>query len=223
MTFAERLDLADGRHEYISTKFPILDAGGNVVAVGGISTDVTAQKNAEASLRESEERFRLTFQGNPLAIALNRLVDGKYIDSNESFTRILGYAREEVVGKTSAELGIWLDPTDRGRMIEELVAKGRVDNMRFKFRRKNGEIVIGEMSARRLTVNGEQVVLSLTRDMNAEVDLEDKYRQAQKMEAIGSLAGGVAHDFNNLLIPVLSYAEMVKEGWAPTRSRGHAG
>ena len=211
MTFAERLDLADGRHEYISTKFPILDAGGSVVAVGGISTDVTAQKKAEVSLRESEERFRLTFEGNPLAIALNRLADGKYIDANESFTRIMGYTREETVGKTSTEMGIWVDPADRTRMTGDLVANGRVDNMRFKFRRKNGEVVVGEMTARRLTVNGEETILSLTRDVNAEVDLEDKYRQAQKMEAVGRLAGGVAHDFNNLLIPVLSYAEMVKE------------
>jgi len=211
MTFAELLDLPDGRHEYISTKFPILDDAGGVVAVGGISTDVTAQKKAETALRESEERFRLTFQGNPLAIALNRLSDGKYVDSNESFTRIAGYSREEILGKTSIELGIWSDSAERERMVAELEARGRVDGMRLRFRRKNGELLTGEMSARTLTVNGERVILSLTRDINQELDLEDRYRQAQKMEAIGRLAGGVAHDFNNLLIPVLSYAEMVRE------------
>jgi two-component system, cell cycle sensor histidine kinase and response regulator CckA len=211
ITFVERLDLADGRHEYISTKFPIFDAAGKVVAVGGISTDVTAQKKAELLLRESEERFRLTFHGNPLAIALNRLSNGEYVDSNDSFTRILGYSREEVLGKTAVELGIWLDPGERERMIAELKANGRVDRMRFRFRRKTGELVTGEMSCRVLTLNGEEVILSLTRDITQELDLEDRYRQAQKMEAIGRLAGGVAHDFNNLLVPVLSYAEMVKE------------
>jgi PAS domain S-box-containing protein len=211
MTFVERLDLADGSHEYISTKFPILDAAGNVAAVGGISTDVTLRKKAEMLLRESEEKFRLTFHGNPLAIALNRLVDGQYIDSNDSFTRIMGYTREDALGKTSLDLGIWADPDERARMVADLMANGRVDNMRLRFKRKNGELVTGEMTARRLTLNGEEVILSLTRDINMEVDLEDRYRQAQKMEAIGRLAGGVAHDFNNLLIPVLSYAEMVKE------------
>jgi two-component system, cell cycle sensor histidine kinase and response regulator CckA len=211
MTFAEVLDLADGRREYISTKFPILDAAGKVTAVGGISTDVTAQRKSEALLRESEERFRLTFQGNPLAIALNRLSDGRYVDSNDSLTRILGFSREEILGKTSVELGIWADSADRERMVAELKAKGRVDAMRLRFKNKLGGLVTGEMTCRLLTVNGEEVILSLTRDINQELDLEDRYRQAQKMEAIGRLAGGVAHDFNNLLIPVLSYAEMVKE------------
>ncbi len=211
MSFAEFADFPDGRHEYESTKFPIVDETGMVVAVGGISTDITAQKDAETSLRESEEKFRLAFYSNPLAINLNRLSDGVYIDINEGFTRLMGYSQEEVIGKSSLDLGIWVDEADRERMVREFAASGRVENLRAKFRRKSGEIGIGVMSARTLRIAGETVVLSLTADVTAESELEERYRQAQKMEAVGRLAGGVAHDFNNLLIPILSYAEMLGE------------
>jgi len=219
MTFPEFAELADGRHEYVATKFPVTDRRGRVVAVGGISADSTAQKKVEAALRESEEKFRLAFQANPLAINLNRLADGKYIDINEGFTRLMGYSREEVLGRSSVELGIWAEAADRERLVSELSSMGRVEDLRARFRRKNGEIGIGLMSARVLTIAGERVILSLTRDITAEVELEEKYRQAQKMEAVGRLAGGVAHDFNNLLVPLLSYAEMLGQTLAPEDER----
>ncbi len=219
MTFPEFAELPDGRHEYVSTKFPVTDRTGRLAAVGGVSVDITAQKKVEASLRESEEKFRLAFQANPLAINLNGLADGKYLDINEGFTRLMGYSREEVLGKTSVELGIWAEAADRERLVGELSSTGRVEDLRARFRRKNGEIGIGLMSARVLSIAGERVILSLTRDITAEVELEEKYRQAQKMEAVGRLAGGVAHDFNNLLVPLLSYAEMLGQTLAPEDER----
>ncbi len=211
MSFREIAELADGRHVFHSIKFPIRDAGGCVCAVGGISTDVTEQNRLEASLRESEEKFRLAFHANPLSINLNRLTDGVYLDINEGFTRLMGYTREEVIGRSSLELNVWADPADRERLVRGLATSGRVDGLRARFKRKSGTIAIGVMSARVLTIKGEKVVLSLTSDITQEVDLEERYRQAHKMEAIGRLAGGVAHDFNNLLIPILSYAEMIRE------------
>ena len=211
MSFREIAELPDGRHEYLSIKFPIFDGPGHIGAVGGISTDVTEQARLESSLRESEEKFRLAFHANPLAINLNRLSDGMYLDINEGFSRLMGYSREEAIGKSSLELNIWADPADRERLVHGLSTSGRVDSLRARFCRKNGTVAIGVMSARLLTMQGQTVVLSLTSDITQEVDLEERYRQAQKMEAIGRLAGGVAHDFNNLLVPILSYAEMIRE------------
>jgi two-component system cell cycle sensor histidine kinase/response regulator CckA len=177
------------------------------------------QARLETSLRESEEKFRLAFHANPLSINLNRMTDGMYLDINEGFTRLMGYTPEDVLGKSSLELSIWVDPTDRQKLVSGLTSTGRVDGLRARFRRKNGDIGIGVMSARVLKIGGETVVLSLTSDITQEVDLEERFRQAQKMEAIGRLAGGVAHDFNNLLIPILSYAEMVKESMSPDDQR----
>ncbi len=162
----------------------------------------------EAKLRESEEKFRLAFQTNPDSINLNRAADGLYLDVNEGFTRLTGYTRAEVIGKTSLELNIWVNPEDRERLIHELMTVGYVEDLKAQFRRKNGQVGIGLMSARLLRINQENVILSITRDITREVALEEQFRQAQKLEAIGRLAGGIAHDFNNLLVPIMGYTDL---------------
>ena len=210
-SFAEHVFVGGLRRDYISTKFPIRSRAGVVVAVGGISTEITDARKAEAALRESEEKFRLAFHTIPLAINLNRVSDGVYIDINEGFTHLTGYSRADVLGRPSLELSIWVDPADRQRLVRGLAESGFVSDLQARFRRKNGEVGIGAMSARTMKINGENVILSITRDITAELDLEERYRQAQKMEAIGRLAGGVAHDLNNLLVPMLSYTEAVQD------------
>ena len=109
--------------------------------------------------------FRLTFRTSPDSINLNRASDGMYIDINEGFTKIMGYAREEVIGKTSLELNIWEDPDDRIRLVEGLKATGYVENMEARFVGKDGNERVGLMSARILNANGESIILSITRDI----------------------------------------------------------
>jgi PAS domain S-box-containing protein len=170
-------------------------------------------------LRQSEEKFRIAFRSIPVSTTLSRLSDGTYLDVNEGFTRSMGYTAEEVLGKTALELGIWDSLADRERLLQELRTTGQVVDFQVRLRRKDGGITIGLMSARILSIGGEKVLLSLLRDITTELELEEKFRQAQKMEAVGRLAGGVAHDFNNLLIPMLSYSEMLKETLQPEDNR----
>jgi two-component system cell cycle sensor histidine kinase/response regulator CckA len=126
----------------------------------------------EARLRESEEKFRLAFHTNPDAINLNRVTDGLYLDINEGFSQSMGYTREEVLGKTSLDLNIWVDPEDRERLISDLKKAGYVDNLEAQFRRKNGEIGTGLMSARVLRINQENVILSITHDITERKKIE---------------------------------------------------
>jgi signal transduction histidine kinase len=114
------------------------------------------------------------------------------------------------------ELGIWAEAADRERLVGELSSTGRVEDLRARFRRKSGEIGIGLMSARVLAIAGERVILSLTRDITAEVELEEKYRQAQKMEAVGRRPRGGC-DFQPA--DLLSYAEMLGQTLAPEDER----
>lgn len=134
----------------------------------------------EAKLRESEEKFRLAFHTNPDAINLNRASDGLFIDTNEGFSQLVGYTRAEVVGKTSVELGIWADPQDRQRLVAGLNEKGYVDNLEAQFRRKNGEVGIGLMSARVLRINEEDVILSITRDITEGKKIEESLRASER-------------------------------------------
>jgi PAS domain S-box-containing protein len=123
------------------------------------------QINAETALRQSEEKFRLAFQTSPDSINFNRLSDGVYIDINEGFTNLTGYTREDAIGKSSIELNIWHDPIDRNCLVKGLMTEGFVKNLEAKFRRKNGQIGTGLMSARVLDLNQEKVILSITRDI----------------------------------------------------------
>ncbi len=171
--------------------------------------DITRHKQAEEDLRESEEKFRLAFRSSPDSINLNRVEDGVYLEINEGFTKIMGYSREDVIGKSSLDLNIWNDPKDRDRLISGLKKEGVVENLEAVFQGKNGQIKTGLMSARVLKIGNEDVILSITRDITDALRMEATLQQSQKMEAIGTLAGGIAHDFNNILFPLVGHTELL--------------
>jgi PAS domain S-box-containing protein len=179
--------------------------------------DQTERKRAADALRESEELFRVAFQTSPDAINLNRLQDGVFVAVNDGFARILGWTEAEVQGRSSLDLEIWDDPADRARLVAELRAKGYAENLEAQFRSKDGRRLPGLMSARVIRARGEDLILSITRDISewrrTEVErdlLQARLQEAAKMEAVGRLAGGVAHDFNNLLTVILGCSEAIE-------------
>jgi PAS domain S-box-containing protein len=142
--------------------------------------DITDRKKAQESLAESEAKFRMAFQTSPDSINLNRLSDGLYLDINEGFTKLTGYTCEEAIGSTSIDLNIWHDPQDRERLVRGLLQAGCVENLEAGFRKKNGQIAIGLMSARRLWLNGEEVILSITRDITERKQVENALRESEE-------------------------------------------
>jgi len=215
--FEAQLKRKDGSLWWASTNAHLYkDPAGNILGVEGITRDISELKTAEASIRAVEERFRLAFHTSPDSINLNRVSDGMFIDINQGFTDLTGYTREDVIGKTSLEINIWKDPDDRKRLVDSLLTTGFVKNLEAQFVRKNGELGVGLMSACTLSINDENIILSVTRDITekkqaeeATEKLQKQLVQAQKLEAIGSLAGGIAHDLNNLLSPILGYSELL--------------
>jgi PAS domain S-box-containing protein len=141
------------------------------------SRDIASQKQAELALRLSEEKFSTAFKTSPDSLNINRLSDGMYLDINQGFTRILGYTREDVAGKTSLELNIWADPADRARLVKGLTEKGEVDNLEAQFRKKDGGLIFGLMSARVIEIAGEKWLLSITRDITEREQAEQELRQ----------------------------------------------
>jgi PAS domain S-box-containing protein len=170
---------------------------------------------AERKLGESDDRFRVAFETSPDCIAVNRLADGVYLMINPGFTRVTGYTAEEIMGRSSLELSIWANPEDRVRVVAEVRRAGFATNLELRFRFKDGRIGVGLMSARTIRLRGQECLLTVTREISelkaAERErgrLQEELQQAQKMEALGRLAGGVAHDFNNLLSVILTNANM---------------
>jgi PAS domain S-box-containing protein len=123
---------------------------------------------AHCALAGSEEKYSKAFHVSPDSININSLSDGKYLAVNGGFTKITGYSPEDVLDKSSIDpsLNIWVNPDDRIRLIELLKRDGEVTNFEAEFRMKSGEIRYGLMSASILDINGEQCILSFTRDIS---------------------------------------------------------
>lgn len=309
---------------------PLRDAEGAIKGNIAVMVDMTERNRAEAALRESEERFRTAFDTHPDAIALLELEDLKYADVNGGFTKLSGYDKWQVIGRSAREVNILLEPEEVSRALEKLNENGYLENFETTLHLRDGRLIAGLLAARFMTIKGiphilaiarniedwkraekdrsrlitaieqacETVVITdpegtilyanpafervtgfprdkviggnprilksgqhdqafyhnlwrtirsgkvwsghfvnkrrdgslyeeeatispikdesgkivnyvaVKRDVTGEVLLKKQLLEAQKMEAVGTLAGGVAHDFNNLLQVILGYAEM---------------
>jgi two-component system, cell cycle sensor histidine kinase and response regulator CckA len=169
------------------------------------------RERALQSLRESEARLQATFAVFPDALAITRSDTGRYELINDGFVKVSGWPRELVVGRTAAELGVWTDLRDREAIIGGVSRNGFVDDHEATFRRRDGTTFTGLMSARLFTLEGERLLLTVTRDITRQRQLEAQLQQAQRLESVGRLAGGVAHDFNNMLLVILGEAAILEE------------
>jgi PAS domain S-box-containing protein len=179
-----------------------------LVRLVGTAQDITERKKAE-------ERFYKAFNANPEPMTIATMSNGLYIDVNESFLRITGHRREEVIGHTSLDLHFWERPQDRAKFIEILTKRGSVRDLEVIFLTKSGEQRTGMILAEIIEIDGQTCVLAIVKDFTDQKGLEKQLRQSQKMEAIGQLSGGIAHDFNNLLSVIIGYSEVIEERLPP--------
>ncbi len=183
--------------------------------VGQVFANALENKKTRQALQESEVRLRTVYETFPDPVTIIQLEDGRCVDVNSAFTRVTGWDYEEVIGKTAADLNIWLHPEEREKLTAGIAQHGKIENLEAKFRLKDGSIITALMSAVLIQLNDRPHVITITRDISElktaqeeREQLKTQLIQAQKMEAIGTLAGGIAHDFNNILGAIIGYAEM---------------
>ncbi len=150
--------------------------GAAVDAALQIPQQHAAPQHAEKALRENDENFFRYFDISPDSINLTRVADGVNLDVNQGFTKIMGYTREEALGHSTlpGDLNIWINRNDRDRVVAELKARGEVTSVEAPFRSKNGQVHIGLFSARRIEINGEDCILSITRDITERKQAESE-------------------------------------------------
>ena len=148
------------------------DGEGQLLHIITFVEDISAPKTAEDNLaaiarelKENEVRYRTIFQTSVDSLNISRLSDGRLIDVNKAFLDTTGFEREEVIGRTSVELGIWANPHERPIIVDELRQNSVVRDLEILFRRKTGETFWGLMSASIIDIDGEECVLVVARDI----------------------------------------------------------
>ena len=174
--------------------------------------DVTERRRVEEALKESEERFRATFEQAAVGVAHVR-PDGRFLLVNQKFCDIVGYTRDELLEKTFQEITYPYDlEADLENVRMMLLNEIQSYAMHKRYMRKDGSFVWINLTVSLVrTSSGEPAYfISVIEDISDHKKLEEQLFQAQKMEAVGQLAGGIAHDFNNLLTAVIGYGNLLK-------------
>ena len=142
--------------------------------------DIKERKLMEEALIKSEELFKKAFKTSPDSININRLDNGLYIDVNDGFCKIMGYSREEVIGKTSLELNVWVNPEDRRKLVKDLNENGVINNLEAKFKRKDGSVVSGLMSAIIFDLDSVRHILSITRNIEEIIQAREALKESEQ-------------------------------------------
>jgi PAS domain S-box-containing protein len=158
------------------------DAAGRILYFQGVFTDITERKRAEEALRSSEEMFSKIFKTIPDPISIIRLSDGIFMDVNESFTRVTGYSREEIVGRPyySSNPDVWIDQKDRVRLVAALKGTGEVHGVETQFRGKDGQMVYGLISARALEISGDPCIVGIVHDITEQKLVEEALKRSRE-------------------------------------------
>jgi len=194
--------------------YPIRDAGGVVTRFLAIKEDVTERKKAEAAAAEAAARVTALMEHANDGISVIS-PKGVILEVNRRMAEIAGLTQQELVGRNIAEFPTPDTVAAKLAEFQNVLRRGAGTVPNVAITRSDGQIVTIDFSLSSVEVAGETLVLAIGRDVTQSRQTEAQLRQAQKMEAIGRLAGGVAHDFNNVLTAIFGYVEVVMEELPP--------
>jgi PAS domain S-box-containing protein len=217
----------EGRQIHVSlTVSPLRDSTGRIVGASKIARDITERKQAEQQLRSSEERFSKAFRQGPMAVTITTVENHRYIDVSETFEQLTGYRREELIGRSALEVGAWVEPKERVKLIKKLLAEGHLRDWEFQFRTKDGQLRVARGSAELIEIGGERCVLSAAIDVTdrkqaelAVVESEGRFRlMADSAPVLMWLSGPdkLCTDFNQgwLTFTGRTLEQELGDGWS---------
>lgn len=144
-------------------------------------SDETEKLQAEAALRESEERFSVSFKSSPAPLIISEIDTGEIIDANDKWIEMLGYTYSEQIGKTTKDIGIFARNNDRENLIKKIKIDGFLKDEKINFITKSGDRIIAKWSAETITLNGKKVLLSLITDETEKIKVEEEVRQSREL------------------------------------------
>lgn len=199
-----------GRQLWIRTTAQAEWDGDRLVKVVGSLQDITERKLAEETLRDSEEKYQKIFQSAPLLVALSGIADGRYVDCNKQFFHVLGFKREEVIGRTSIELGIFT-PEVRSTLLSN---RNNIQGLELTVRTKDGRLITCAFYAEIVKVAGVDHLLSMAIDVTERNSAAERMRVLhadlmEKNKDMESFLYLTTHDLRTPLVNMLGYSKQL--------------
>ncbi|MFA6412301.1 MAG: PAS domain S-box protein [Syntrophales bacterium] len=181
-------------------------------ATCGVLRDMTGRMEMEDALKKSEDRFSKTFHAGPAPAVISTIADGRYLAVNDQWCRMMGYAREEMIGRTADDFTIWPYPEERAALIDNFLTAGRFRDEMIHLRTKEGDIRDILCSAEIISYEGGQVVLSLFQDITTSRRVEAALRESEELyrtaleqsnDGVVIIRGGFYLYFNPIFLATL--------------------
>lgn len=163
-----------------------------------VARDITAEIRQEKNLQESNERFAKAFESSPAPMIISEIDSGLFIDVNQQLLKMFGYAREEVIGRTSKEIGIWQEPEERGRVVALFSKGAAISNYPVMFLTKSGEPRSVLWTVERITIHGQELMLSLINDITEQKKAEEKLKESEEKFVLAFNSSPDAVNINRL-------------------------
>jgi len=182
-----------GKDRYLFfSAVPVRNGKGEAISVIETLQDLTERRSAKESLEKSEEKFFKAFHASPDGIVINTKADGLFIEANEAFVRMMGYLREEIIGHSSVELGLWVDPGQRAWIIDKIDREGAVRNVEISLRVKSGLIRTFLWSSDIIDLDARECLIVIVRDVTDQMEnerqlLRSKTELTSKHEELSAL------------------------------------
>jgi two-component system, sporulation sensor kinase E len=195
---------------YAIASFNLLDIDGEKYALIS-AMDITKRKEAEEALRLSERLFCKTFNANPLPMAIISIDNDVILEVNEAFLKRSGYTKQELIGLTTTDMGIWVDINERLKLIEEINKEGFVRNIEVRLSQKPGEIATFLLSANSILWKGEICLLGIANDITELRLYQNEIARLDRLNLIGEISASISHEIRNPMTTVRGFLQLLKE------------